>query len=202
LLHGVGGGVRDVHHHAELATGADHVGAEGCQSVVDDGAGLEVAEVVRRVVDELHRADTARVGLLQPLELLLEEVEPLDVDNDGRLAGGVGGLDVRYGEGAADAVLGHQLVRPGEPIEMVRPELPGRWHARGDGHVLSVAAEDGRVRDVGEAEHRDPARAHAPRDLIAGAGGARRDAVGPGVRMDVHRDVVAQQRVGRGERLG
>src|SRR5215470_12791261 len=57
-------------------------------------ARLTVADVVGGVVHELHGADAALIRLLEPLELAFEEVEPLDVDDDGRLPGRVGGAEI------------------------------------------------------------------------------------------------------------
>src|SRR5262249_27042428 len=79
------------------------VGAERREATVDDGARLEVADVVGRVVHELHGADAAPVRLLEPLDLAFEEVESFDVDDDGRLRSCVGGAEIRHGERAADA---------------------------------------------------------------------------------------------------
>src|SRR5204863_7319710 len=111
-------GMRDVHHDAETIARTDHVRAKGREAVVNDGAGLEIADVVRRVVHELHGPDAAAVRLLEPLELELEEVEPLDVQNDGRLPGGMRGLQICDGQDAADAVPGHELVHPGNTLEV------------------------------------------------------------------------------------
>src|SRR5205823_15056198 len=60
-------GMSDVHHDAETIARTDHVRAKGREAVVNDGAGLEIADVVRRVVHELHGPDAAAVRLLEPL---------------------------------------------------------------------------------------------------------------------------------------
>jgi len=50
-----------------------HVGAERSEPVVRDGAGLEIAEVVRRVVHELHRPHATLVRFLESLEGVLAD---------------------------------------------------------------------------------------------------------------------------------
>src|SRR6266403_5865857 len=88
-----------------------------------DDAGLEVAEVVGRVMHELNVPDAARMRLFEPLELALEEVEPLDVADDRGLARFVRSLEIGGVERATQAVVRDQLVHPIETPEVVLVEL-------------------------------------------------------------------------------
>src|SRR4029077_18234962 len=51
-------------------------------ALMSDCAGLEVADVVRRVMHQLHMPDATLMSLLQPFELLLEKVEPLHIGDN------------------------------------------------------------------------------------------------------------------------
>ena len=115
-------------------------------------AGLEIADVVRGVVDELHGADPAPVRFLEPLELALEEVQALDVQDDRGGAGLVGRLEVGHREDAANAVLGGQRVEPVEALLVVLVEEAGLGLAQRPEHVAGVAPEDRPVGHVGQAE--------------------------------------------------
>ena len=86
LLHHVLGRVRDVADKAEPVTGADHLGAEFGEALMRDRAGLEIADVVRRVMHELQMPHAALMRFLQPFELAVEKVEALDIGDDRRLA--------------------------------------------------------------------------------------------------------------------
>ena len=77
LLHRVLGRVRDVADEAQPVAGTDHLGAEGGEPLVRDRAGLEIADVVWRVVHELQVPDAALMRFLEPLELGFEKVETL-----------------------------------------------------------------------------------------------------------------------------
>jgi len=79
--------MRDVAHEAEPVTGADHLSAELRQPVMPDRAGLEIADVVWRVVHELQVADAALMRFLQPFKLAIQKIEALDIRDDGRLPG-------------------------------------------------------------------------------------------------------------------
>jgi hypothetical protein len=57
--------VRDVADEAELMTSADHLGTKFGEPAMRDGASLEVADVVGRVVHALHVSD-ARADALPP----------------------------------------------------------------------------------------------------------------------------------------
>jgi hypothetical protein len=78
--------VRDIADKAEPITGADHLGAESGETLMRDRTGLEVANIVARVVHQLDMPDAAPMRLLQPFKLHFEEVEPLHVGDDRRLA--------------------------------------------------------------------------------------------------------------------
>ena len=79
------GRVRDITDKAEPVTGADHFGPEIGETLIGDCTGLEIPDVVRRVVHELHMPDTPPMRLLQPFEFPLEKVETLDIGNNRRL---------------------------------------------------------------------------------------------------------------------
>ena len=133
-----------------------------------DGAGLEVADVVGRVVHELHVPDAALVRFLEALELLLEEIEAFDVLHDGRLAGGMSRGEIGGVERAREPVLRHHLVDPVEAAEMVFVELAAPGLARDAEHALRVPAEDGRVRHIGEARGGERSGAHAVGEIVVG----------------------------------
>jgi hypothetical protein len=80
--------VRHVDHDAHLIAAADHLDAERRQAILDAGLGLDVAQFVRPVVRELQVAQRpALIGLVEALDLALEEVRPFGRDNEGRPAG-------------------------------------------------------------------------------------------------------------------
>ena len=107
----------------EPMTGADHLGAEFGEALMRDRAGLEIADVVRRVVHELHMPDAAPMRLLEPFELAVEKIEPLDIGDDRRLSRLVRRFEIGGVQRPAHAVSGDQLVHPGEAVEMVAVEL-------------------------------------------------------------------------------
>src|SRR5258705_13039587 len=96
----------DVADKAEPMTGTDHLGAERGETPMGYGAGLEVADVVGRVVHELQMPDAALMRFLQPLELAVEKVEPFHIGDDRGLPGFMGRLEIGRGKGAAQAVIG------------------------------------------------------------------------------------------------
>jgi hypothetical protein len=88
-----------------------------------DGAGLEVADVVGRVVHKLQVPDAALMRFLQSLELPVEEVKPLHIGNDCGLPRFVRRLEIGRAKGATQAMVGDRLIHPGEALEMVPIEL-------------------------------------------------------------------------------
>ena len=86
LLRHVLGRVRDIADKAEPVTGADHFGAEFGQTLMGNRTGLKIADVVRRVMHELHMPDAPPMRLLEPFQLAVEEIEPLYVGYDRRLS--------------------------------------------------------------------------------------------------------------------
>ncbi len=82
LLHHVFGRVRDVADEAKPVAGVNHLSAEVGEAMVGNRTGLEVADVIRRVVHELHVPDAAAVSLLEPFEVHLEKIEPLHIGDD------------------------------------------------------------------------------------------------------------------------
>jgi hypothetical protein len=105
--------VRDIADKAEPITGADHFGAEFRQTLVGDCASLEIADVVRRVVHELHMPDAPLMCLLQPFQLPVEEIETLHIGDDRRLSCLVRRFEISGIQRAAHAMTGDQLVHPG-----------------------------------------------------------------------------------------
>ena len=129
------GRVRDVADKPEPVAGADRLGAEFGQALVRDRAGLEIADIVRRVVHELHVPDAAPVRFFEPFELAVEKIQPLDIGDDRRLARLVRRVEIGRAQRPAHAVIGDQLVHPGETVEMVAVELArlpacAPWRAR------------------------------------------------------------------------
>ena len=81
-----------------------------------DGASLEIANLVRRVMHELCMPHTALVCLFEPFELHFEEVEPFDVHDYGRLPDRVCRLDIGSSESAAQPMVDNYLVHPSEAL--------------------------------------------------------------------------------------
>jgi len=124
------GRMRDVAYDTEPVTCLDRLGAKGSEPFVGHCAGLEVANVVRRIVHELSVPHTALLRLLEAFELHLEEVEPFDVHHDGRLPRFVRRLQIGGGKRTAQTVGGDHLIHPSEAFEMVPIELARLWCAR------------------------------------------------------------------------
>ena len=122
--------MRDVAYDTEPVTCLDRLGAKGSEPFVGHCAGLEVANVVRRIVHELSVPHTALLRLLEAFELHLEEVEPFDVHHDGRLPRFVRRLQIGGGKRTAQTVGGDHLIHPSEAFEMVPIELARLWCAR------------------------------------------------------------------------
>ncbi len=117
--------------------------------------------------------------------MAFEKVEPLGVGDDGRLAGRARGREIGRGEGAAHAAPGHQLVDPGQAIEVVAVELAGRGLADDGQDTGGGAPQQRAVRHVGQTDGGQATGAHALREIIRG----RRpgdDAGRASVAVDVH----------------
>src|SRR5260370_38537132 len=101
---------------------------------MSNGAGLEVADVVGRVMYKLQVPDAALMRFLQSLELRVEEVEPFDIGDDRGLPRLMRSREIRRAKGATHAMGANQLAHPGEPLEMMTIELSRAGHAhRGQG---------------------------------------------------------------------
>jgi len=145
---------------AQPITGADHFGAEFSQPIMGDGARLEIADVVGRVMHELHVPDAPPMRLLQPFQLPLEKVEPLHIGNNRRLSRQVRGFEIGGIQRAAHAMIGNQLIPPGEAVEVVPVKLAqcrGSHHSEGP---FRIAPEHGPVRHVNQARDRQRSGAH------------------------------------------
>jgi hypothetical protein len=90
----------------------------------------------------------------EPLELLVEKIEPFDVGDDGGLSRLVRGFQIGHGKGAAQAVIGDHLIHPCEALEMVPIELASFGCAERGENPSRIPAEYWTVRDVGKTRHR------------------------------------------------
>jgi len=78
-----------------------------------DCPGLEIADLVRRVMHELHMADTPPMRLLEAFEFPFEKVEALDICDNRRLSRPVRRFEIGGIQRAAHPVTRDQLVHPG-----------------------------------------------------------------------------------------
>ena len=104
------GRVCDISNKAEPVTGADHFGAKFGETLMDDGTRLKITDVVRRVMHELYVPDAAPMRLLEPFELPVEKVEPLDIGDDRRLSRLVCAFEIGGIQRSAHTVTGDQFV--------------------------------------------------------------------------------------------
>ena len=206
LLRHVFGRVRDVADEAKPITGADHFGAEFSQTLMHDYTGLKIADVVRRVMHELHKPDAPLVRFLQPFQLPVKEIEPLNVGDDRRLSRLVRRFEIGGIQRAADAVIGDQFVQPGETVEVVTVKLARHRRAHHSEGPFRIASEHRPVRHVGQAGDCQRSRAHRVCE-IAARPRLRSDAGAAAMAMDIERDGFAQDRergggiLGRGRRF-
>src|ERR1700747_410078 len=91
---------------------------------------------------------------LEPFELGFEKVQPFDVGNDRGLSRLMGCFEVGGGKRAAETMIGHHFIRPGEALEMVPIELTRFWCAQRGENPSRIPAEYRAVRHVGQARHR------------------------------------------------
>src|SRR6266851_4738800 len=89
-------------------SGVGPIARDPSTAVCDNSSGLVVADVVRRVVHELHVPDAVPVRFLQPFKLLFKEVEPLHIGDDCRLSRLVRRFQIGGAQRAADAMMGDQ----------------------------------------------------------------------------------------------
>jgi hypothetical protein len=141
--------VRDIADKAKPVTGANHFGSEFGETLVGDCTGLEITDVVERVVYKLHMPDAPLMCFLQPFQLPVEEIEPLHIGDDRRLSRLVRRFEIGGIQSAAHAMIGDQFVQPGEAFEVVTVKLVRcRRSHHGEG-PLRIASEHGPVRHVG-----------------------------------------------------
>jgi hypothetical protein len=120
--------MRHVDHNAHAVAAADHLGTEGRETAMDAGFGLDVAQLVRPVVRELQMAKRpAPIGLVETLDLALEEVGTFGRANEGTPAGPRGAQlrrrpDDRQALRASERV---QLIEgaPAELVELARARI-------------------------------------------------------------------------------
>ena len=167
LLRHVLGRMRDIADKAEPITGADHFGAEFGETLMGDRAGLEITDVVWRVVHELHMPDAPLMRLLQPFEFPLEEIETLDIGDDRRLSRLVRRFEIGGIQRAAHTVTGDQLVHPGEAVEMVPVKLARCRRSHHSEGPFRAATEHRPVRHVGQAGDRQRSRPHRVCEIAA-----------------------------------
>jgi len=81
----------------------------------------------------------------------------------------------------------HELIHPGEPVDMMMIEFARcRWAHHREG-TFGTAAEHRHVRDIGKARHRQGSRAHRIRE-VAARRRFRRDAGPAAMRVHVDRN--------------
>src|SRR5262245_59503037 len=114
-------------------------------------ARLKVADVIGRVVDELHVSNAALMRLFEPFKLHLKEIQALNIPNDSGLSRPMRRLKIGRGKRTLQAVIGHHLVDPGQSIEMIVVKESRFWRAKCGEYACRVSAEDGTIRDIGEA---------------------------------------------------
>jgi hypothetical protein len=170
---------------------ADHLGAERGQSLMRDDAGLEVADVVGRVVHELNVPDAALMRLLEPLELSLQEIESFHVTHDRGLSRCMRGLQISGRKRAAQAMVGDHLIRPVEAPKMIIVELARLRRTQRGKHPGRIPPENGTVRHVCEARDRQRSRPHAVCEAVIGRR-LRRYSGCSAMGMDIDRDGFAQ----------
>ena len=125
-----------------------------------DGARLEIADVVGRVMHELHMPDAPPMRFLQAFQLSVEEVEPLHISDNRRFPRHVRRFEIGGIQRAAHAMIGNQLIPPGEAVEVVPVKLAqcrGSHHSKGP---FRIAPEHGPVRHVNQARDRQRSGAH------------------------------------------
>ena len=153
-------------YEAQTVTRADHFGPERGEPLVHDGAGLEVADVVGRVVHELDVPDAALMRFLEPFELHLEKVEPFHVGDDRGLTRLMGRFEIGGGKRAAQAMFGDHLIHPCEALEMVPIELARLGGAHRGQDALRIPAQDRAVGHVGQACDSKRSRPHSVREIV------------------------------------
>jgi hypothetical protein len=149
LLRHVLGRVGDVADKAEPVTGADHFGAEFSETLMRDCTGLEITDVVRRVMHQLHMPDAPAMRFLQPFQLPVEEVESLHISDDRRLPRFVRRFEIGAVQRTAHAMISDQFVYPGEAVEVVTVKLGRCRRSHHSEGPLHIASEHGPVRHVG-----------------------------------------------------
>src|SRR5262249_58066423 len=146
--------MRDIADKAEPVTGADRLGPKFSQTLMSNCPGLEITDVVWRVVHELHMPDPPPVRLLEPFDFPLEKVETLHIGDNCVLSRLVGRFEIRGIQHAVHTMIGDQLVHPGEAVEAVTIKL-GRYRLS---HKCKgpprAAAQHGPVRPVDQASAR------------------------------------------------
>ena len=88
-----------------------------------DNTGLEVANIVRRVVHELDVPYAALMRLFEPLQLSLKEIEPFYIAHDGGLPRRMRGLQIGRRKRTLQPVTSDHLIDPVEASEVIFVEL-------------------------------------------------------------------------------
>src|SRR5207302_6292312 len=104
--------------------------------------GLEVADVVGRIVHKLDMPDAAPMRFLEPFELALEKVEPFHIADDRGLPCLMRGLEIGRRKRSIEAMAGDHLIHPGEALEMVPIEQARLRRAQRGEDALGIPAED------------------------------------------------------------
>ena len=108
-----------------------------------DCPGLEIADLVRRVMHELHMADTRRCASCEAFEFPFEKVEALDICDNRRLSRPVRRFEIGGIQRAAHPVTRDQLVHPGQGIEVVAVKLTRCRRSNCSETALGAACEHG-----------------------------------------------------------
>ena len=117
--------------------------------MMGDGAGLEIADVVGRIMHKLHVADAPLMRFLQSLQPPVEKIEPLYVGDDRWPLCFVRRLEISRAQRSADVMMGDQFVEPGKAVEVVTVKFARRRRAHHSKRPFCVASEHGPVRHVG-----------------------------------------------------
>ena len=104
--------MRHVADESESMACANYLRPKWGKPVMSNGAGLEIADVVGRVVHKLDMPDPTPMRFLKPFQLPLKKIQPFNVSHEGRVARGMCGLQIRCRKRAAQPMVSDQLIYP------------------------------------------------------------------------------------------
>ena len=162
--------MRDVADKAEPITGSDHFGSEFGETLMGDCTGLEITDFAERVVYKLYMPDAPLMCFLQPLQLPVEEIEPLHIGDDRRLSRLVRRFEIGGIQRAAHAMIDDQFVHPGEAVEVVTVKLVRCRRSNFGETALGLRVSTGQSgTSARHATASDPARIAFARSPLGGA---------------------------------